>query len=213
MSSSTKLLNVSFIVRVLRNREANGTGGFNSKCDRSKIRRVSRGNIYTASYQHIQTTFNKKSQKASSPSSSQPSSDDPEAVGENSSFHFLLFLGGGSALGLSCLGRGFWLWETEEGAAVKPSKVFTWTPLCGKTKTVTQLKSYVSKNNWSVNTCNTPKWVHRLAAWLPTTNSYILPFVNGVQELHIYPLVHGLGITKVSKILHNTKKNMLPVAE
>lgn len=67
-----------------------------------------------------------KSQNAFSPSSSPPSSaDDPEAVGENSSFHFLLFLGGGSALGLACLGRGFWFWETEEGVAVKPSKVFT----------------------------------------------------------------------------------------
>lgn len=77
----------------------------------------------------------RNSQKASSPSSSPPSSaDDPETVCENSSFHFLLFLGGGSALGLSCLGRGFWLWETEEGAAVKPSKVFTWTPLVGRTK-------------------------------------------------------------------------------
>ncbi len=31
MSNSTKLLNVSFMVRVLRNRDANGTGGFNSK--------------------------------------------------------------------------------------------------------------------------------------------------------------------------------------
>lgn len=78
------------------------------------------------SFIYIQTRFNERSQKASSPSSSPPSSaDDPEAAGENSSFHFLLFLGGGSALGLGCLGRGFWLWETAEGAAVKPSKVFT----------------------------------------------------------------------------------------
>lgn len=38
ISSSTKLLNVSFMVRVLRNREANGTGGFNSKnvCERDQ---------------------------------------------------------------------------------------------------------------------------------------------------------------------------------
>ena len=68
---------------------------------------------------YIQTTCNKKNVPPSS------SADDPEAVGENSSFHFLLFFGGGSALGLGCLGRGFWLWETEGGAAVKPSKVFT----------------------------------------------------------------------------------------
>lgn len=65
----------------------------------------------------------KESQKVSPPSSSPPSSaEDPEAV--NSSFHFRLFLGGGSARGFGCLGRGFWLWETEEGVAVKPSKVF-----------------------------------------------------------------------------------------
>lgn len=77
----------------------------------------------------------RESQNASSPSSSPPSSaDDSEAA--NSSFHFFLFLGGGSALGLDCFGRGFWLWATEEGGAVKPSKVFIWTLLCGRTTTV-----------------------------------------------------------------------------
>lgn len=36
MSSSTKLLKVSFMVRVLRNREANGTEGFNSKNEHNR---------------------------------------------------------------------------------------------------------------------------------------------------------------------------------
>lgn len=36
MSSSTKLLKVSFMVRVLRKREANGTGGFNSRYEHER---------------------------------------------------------------------------------------------------------------------------------------------------------------------------------
>lgn len=58
-------------------------------------------------------------------SSSVPSSaDDPERVGENSSFHFFLFLGGGSARGFTCLGRGLWFWGAAEGGSVRPSKAF-----------------------------------------------------------------------------------------
>ena len=133
MSSSTKLLNVSFMVRVLRNREAND--GFNSERAYQKdktSRQTSEGVRKSFRFRKekmVPTMFHekkKKSKKASSPSSSPPSSgDDPEVICENSSFHFLLFLGGGSALGFTCLGRGFWLWRTEEGGAVNPSKVFT----------------------------------------------------------------------------------------
>lgn len=36
MSSSTKLLKVSFMVRVLRNREAKGTEGFNSEYENNR---------------------------------------------------------------------------------------------------------------------------------------------------------------------------------
>jgi len=129
-SSSTKLLNVSFMVRVLSNREANGSGGFNSKsvADQKSRRGREREERYldTIISNDIKARFNENSQKASSPSSSPSSSaDDPEAVGDNSSFHFLLFFGGASARDLSCLCRGFWLWETEEGSEVKPSRVFT----------------------------------------------------------------------------------------
>lgn len=56
------------------------------------------------------------------------------------------------------------------------------------------------------DTLSVPQRVHGFAARLPTTNSYILPFVHSVQELHIYPLVHGLGITKISKILCTQRK-------
>lgn len=43
MSSSTKLLNVSFMVRVLRRREANGTGGFNSESAFVREMKVQKG--------------------------------------------------------------------------------------------------------------------------------------------------------------------------
>lgn len=46
-----------------------------------------------------------------------------------------------------------------------------------------------------------PERVHGLAARLPTAHSHVLPFVHCVQELHIHPLVHGLGVAEVAKIL------------
>lgn len=51
-----------------------------------------------------------------------------------------------------------------------------------------------------------PQRIHGFAAWLPAAESDVLPFVNRVQELDVYPLVHGLGIPEVSKIL-NRRQN------
>lgn len=50
-----------------------------------------------------------------------------------------------------------------------------------------------------------PQRIHGFAAWLPAAKSDVLPFVNRVQELDVYPLVHGLGIPEVSKILNGDK--------
>lgn len=50
-----------------------------------------------------------------------------------------------------------------------------------------------------------PQRIHGLAARLPTAKSNILPFVNCVQELDIYPLVHGLGVPEISEILKKNK--------
>lgn len=150
ISSSTKLLNVSFMVLVLRNREENGTGGVNSERQREKREREDEGEGRTREIkQHITEEVAELHQAMGmslnegplkpqpSPSSSASSSGEDS---EYSSFHFLLFLGGGSALVLGCLARGL-DWDfcdvgvargsefTERGGVFRPSSVFAWEPL------------------------------------------------------------------------------------
>lgn len=145
ISSSTKLLNVSFMVLVLRNREENGTGGVNSERQREKRERGDEGEGRTREIkQHIRGSCRAPSSHGNEPKGPlkpqpSPSSSDSSS-GEDSSFHFLLFLGGGSALVLGCLARGL-DWDfcdvgvargsefTERGGVFRPSSVFAWEPL------------------------------------------------------------------------------------
>lgn len=51
-----------------------------------------------------------------------------------------------------------------------------------------------------------PQRIHGFAARLPTAEPHVLPFVNRVQELDVHPLVHGLGITEIPKVLQEQGK-------
>lgn len=90
--------------------------------------------------------------------------------------------------------------QRDSGEGWKPALILLWRMTCWVCAGKNKQEEHTHKKKAVV-----PHGMHGLAPWFSVADSHVLPLVHGVEKLDVYSAVHGLGISKVTQILHNRR--------